>query len=59
MRAGVGCDATKLSAGKREGQTPDDGEHGIGHLPCHQGSLPAGDCPSPHLVKMALWCGKQ
>jgi hypothetical protein len=20
--------------------------------------LPAGDCPSPHLVKMALWCVK-
>jgi 7,8-dihydropterin-6-yl-methyl-4-(beta-D-ribofuranosyl)aminobenzene 5'-phosphate synthase len=27
MRAGAGCDAAKLSPGKREGQTPDDGEH--------------------------------
>ncbi len=27
MRAGVGCDAAKLSPGKRDGQTPDDGEH--------------------------------
>lgn len=27
MRAGVGCDAAKLSVGKREGQTPDDAEH--------------------------------
>lgn len=27
MRAGVGCDAAKLSVGKRDGQTPDDGEH--------------------------------
>jgi len=27
MRAGVGCDAAKLSSEKRAGQTPDDGEH--------------------------------
>jgi len=27
MRAGVGCDAAKLSPGKRQGQSPDDGEH--------------------------------
>ena len=27
MRAGAGCDAAKLSSAKREGQTPDDGEH--------------------------------
>jgi 7,8-dihydropterin-6-yl-methyl-4-(beta-D-ribofuranosyl)aminobenzene 5'-phosphate synthase len=27
MRAGVGCDAAKLSPSKRDGQTPDDGEH--------------------------------
>jgi 7,8-dihydropterin-6-yl-methyl-4-(beta-D-ribofuranosyl)aminobenzene 5'-phosphate synthase len=27
MRAGVGCDAARLSPGKRDGQTADDGEH--------------------------------
>ena len=27
MRAGVGCDAAKLSVVKRDGQTLDDGEH--------------------------------